>query len=123
MPKFKITQRETTTNITADFNSVWGIVDQTNVSHDSHGVYSYIGGGGSSEKDIGSIRTLLPLDPNMGEGMSSFETTILDTGIYSIRALIITCNETTVNKPYHIQCTIKQLPINLCPKEDYYSVC
>lgn len=85
MPNFKITQRQTAANVTADFNSVWGIVDQTNVSHDNHGVYSYIGAGGSSEEDIGSIRTLVPLDPIMGEGMSSFEITLLDTGMSIMR--------------------------------------
>ncbi len=84
MPNFKITQQhkapvEPDTDI---FNAVWRIVDPTNVSHDGHGVYSYIGEGGSSEKDIASIRTLIPLDPGKSEGISSFEVTLLNTGEY-----------------------------------------
>ncbi len=84
MPNFKITQQhkapvEPDTDI---FNAVWRIVDPTNVSHDGHGVYSYIGEGGSSEKDIASIRTLIPLDPGKSEGISAFGVTLLNTGEY-----------------------------------------
>ncbi len=84
MPNFKITQRHKAPVEPDDiFNAVWRIVDPTNASHDGHGVYSYIGEGGSSEKDIASIRTLLPLDPSKSEGISSFEVTLLDTGEYA----------------------------------------
>lgn len=83
MPNFKITQQHAApVDPSSDlFNAVWVIADPTNASHDGSGVYSYIGEGGSSEKDIASIRTVLPLDPSKNDGMSSFEVTLLDTGM------------------------------------------
>ncbi len=82
MPNFKITQQHPApVDPSSDlFNAVWTIADPTNASHDGRGVYSYTGEGGSSEKDIASIRTILPLDPSKSEGMSSFQVTLLDTG-------------------------------------------
>lgn len=83
MPTLKLARSKATTAIQqlqADYNAVWKVVDPTNILHDGHGAYSYQGAGGSSEKDIGTIRTHKPLDPSMRGGISSFEITIVDTG-------------------------------------------
>ena len=63
----------------ADFDAVWEIGQPGNVSHNGQGLYCYIGDGGSQEEDIGTIRTLRPLNPG-GGGLSSFEIKIVDTG-------------------------------------------
>ncbi len=82
MPNFKITQQHPApVDPNSDiFNAVWTIADLATAAHDGNGVYSYIGAGGNSEKDIASIRTVLPLDPSKNDGISSFEVTLLDTG-------------------------------------------
>ena len=83
MPTRRLARSKATSAIQqmkADYNAVWNIVDSTNISHDGHGGYSYTGAGGSSEKDIGTIRTHRPLDPYQRGGISSFEITVVDTG-------------------------------------------
>lgn len=69
-----------------DFNTVWEITDPSNIAHNGRGLYSYIGDGGSSEEDIGTIRTLQPLNPN--GGISSFEITLLDTGRHALKLAV-----------------------------------
>ena len=97
MPNFRITQQHTTVQTDSNlFNAVWRIVDPTNVSHDGHGIYSYIGEGGSNEKDIASIRTVSPLDPSKKEGLSSFEVTLLDPG--EERWLMVTMHSNTAEE-------------------------
>ena len=62
-----------------DYDAVWEIGQPGNISHNGQGLYSYVGDGGSNEEDIGTIRTLRPLNPS-GGGLSSFEIKIVDTG-------------------------------------------
>ena len=62
-----------------NFEGVWRVLDPSKVTHDGQGQYSYKGVGGTSE-NIGSLRTIRPLDPQHKDGMSSFEVTILDPG-------------------------------------------
>ena len=62
-----------------DYDAIWEIGQPGNISHNGQGLYSYVGDGGSNEEDIGTIRTLRPLNPS-GGGLSSFEIKIVDTG-------------------------------------------
>ena len=62
-----------------NFDAVWSTPNPSKVSHDGQGGYSYVGSGGNSE-NIGSIRTMRPLDPLHKDGMSSFEVTIVEPG-------------------------------------------
>ena len=66
----------------ADYASVWRITEPANIRTDNQGLYSYVGKGDRSEEDIGTVRTLLPLDPRCNGGISSFEITIADTGTF-----------------------------------------
>ena len=80
MPTLKVARRQTSTaSPHAEFGSVWSILD-TNISYEGQGVYSYVGGGGVSQEDIGLIKTKFPLDPNRSGGISSFEVTHTETG-------------------------------------------
>ena len=63
-----------------NFDAVWLTSDPSKVSHDGQGLYSYIAGSGGNIENIGSVRTIRPLDPLRKDGMSSFEVTIVETG-------------------------------------------
>lgn len=84
MPTLKHARSKAATalqQLKADYNAVWKVIDSNNIHHDGHGAYSYQGAGGSIEKDIGTIRTHKPLDPFQRGGISSFEITVIDTGM------------------------------------------
>ena len=65
-------------SVRIDYNSIWNVCDLENISHGGQGEYSYVGKGGSTKEDIGTIRTVKALNP--GRGLSSFEITVVDTG-------------------------------------------
>ena len=65
--------------VQGNFDAVWAAVDPSKVSHDGQGLYSYTGAGGTSE-NIGTIRTVRPLDPQHKNGMSTYEVTVVDPG-------------------------------------------
>ena len=65
-------------SVKVDYDAIWELTNPGNISHDGQGVYSYVGNGGHSEEDIGTVRTLRPLNPS--GGLSSFEVTIINTG-------------------------------------------
>ena len=63
-----------------NFDAVWLTSDPSKVSHDGQGGYSYTARSGGNAENIGSMRTIRPLDPLHKEGMSSFAVTIVETG-------------------------------------------
>ena len=67
------------TKLHGNFEAVWSVLDPSKVTHDGQGQYSYTGAGRTSE-NIGTIRTIRPLDPKHKSGMSTFEVTIVDPG-------------------------------------------
>lgn len=81
MPTLKVARRQANASVSkADFESVWAVVDPKNISYEGQGVFSYTGAGGTSQDDIGLIKTKFPLDPNGMGGISSFEMTLTETG-------------------------------------------
>ena len=82
MPSLKTIGKQaaaSATKLHGNFEAVWSILDPSKVTHDGQGLYSYTGAGGTSE-NIGTIRTMRPLDPQHKIGMSTFEVTIVDPG-------------------------------------------
>ena len=82
MPSLKTVGKQaaaSASKLQGNFEAVWKVVDQTKIFHDGQGMYSYTGAGGSNE-NIGSLRTIRPLDPEHKVGMSAFEVTIVDPG-------------------------------------------
>ena len=79
MPTLTVARGRKYGSIKADFEAVWDISDPRNIAHDGQGLYSYTGSGERNEEDIGTVRTLKPLDPLRG-GITSFEITVVNTG-------------------------------------------
>ena len=79
MPTLTVARGRKYGSVKADFEAVWDISDPRNIAHDGQGLYSYTGSGERNEEDIGTVRTLKPLDPLRG-GVTSFEITIVNTG-------------------------------------------
>lgn len=69
----------TASKLHSNFEAVWSVLDPSKVTHDGQGLYSYTGAGGTSE-NIGTIRTIRPLDPQHKTGMSTLEVAIVDPG-------------------------------------------
>ena len=79
MPTLTVARGRKHGSVKADYEAVWEISDPRNVAHDGQGLYSYTGSGESNEEDIGTVRTVKPLDPLRG-GITSFEVTVVNTG-------------------------------------------
>ena len=71
--------RDSRTQFT-DFASVWAVVGRNNIVHEGQGKYTYVGAGGTSDEDIGLVKTVNPLDSSRDGGMSSFEIVKTSTG-------------------------------------------
>jgi len=67
-------------SVKVDYEAVWTINDPQNIAHEGQGLYLYTGTGAGREEDSGTVRTLKPLDP-LREGITSFEITVVDTGV------------------------------------------
>ena len=82
MPSLKTVGKQaaaSASRLHGNFEAVWTIVDPSNITHDGQGQYSYTGAGGTGE-NIGTVRTMRPLDPQHKIGMSTFEVTIVEPG-------------------------------------------
>ena len=81
MPTLKVARKQASSSqVRADFASVWNVLDSKNICYEGQGLYSYIGKGGADQDDIGLIKTKFPLDLSRMGGMSSFEVTLTSTG-------------------------------------------
>lgn len=80
MPSLNTVKKHRST-VRVNYDAIWEVRVPQNITHDGQGTYKYVGSGGSTQGDIGTIRTVKPLcHRHQEEGLTSFEITILDTG-------------------------------------------